>query len=99
MANELDQPLAVPSVLGVDGASFSVTRTDAASSSIGIGNPFGARMFITNVPFPSMNMSTGTPNVVVSYGRHRAYRSYSYSSTAGNNETVRVVILGGPIGF
>lgn len=105
MTNNLNQPLAIPSVLGADGASFSVTRTVAASSAIGIGDPFGGRTFVTNIPTPNENISTGTPSIAVPYGggygargRHRAYRSYTYSATDGN-ETMRVVIFGRSFGL
>lgn len=104
MANEMDQLLAVPSALGSDGASFSITRTDAASSAIGIGDPFGGRTFITSIPTPNGNVSTGTTSIAVSYGSgygvrdwHRTYHSYSYSMTGGN-ETIRLVIAGGSFG-
>ena len=96
MTNQMDQPIAVPSVLGSDGMSFSVTRTVATSSAIGIGNSFGARTFITSMPIPSGDTSSGAPRIAISYGtrgRRHQYRSYSYSTTAGN-ETMRIVILG-----
>lgn len=39
MINEVREPIAQPSVIGADGASFSVTRTSAESSAGGIGRP------------------------------------------------------------
>jgi hypothetical protein len=43
MANGADQPLAVPSAIGKDGASFTVTRTStpAASNVVGPGRRRG----------------------------------------------------------
>jgi hypothetical protein len=88
MANAENQPLAVPSILGADGASFSVTRTDAASSAIGIGGSIGGfgRTFVTNSSSTSAggySTSSGyagigtttsvTPTITVSYG----YGSYN----------------------
>jgi hypothetical protein len=99
MANTLNQPLAIPSTIGADGASFSITRTNAASSAIGVGNPFGNSTFITGVPIAG-GSSTGTPNTATSYGRRNGHRHghYSYSFT-NNSGTIAVVILGNSFGF
>lgn len=86
MANAQNQPLAVPSVLGSDGESFSVTRTDAASNSIGIGTFGGGRTFVTasgttsgsNYADHYGNYGTGTttsitPDITVTYGNGGSY--------------------------
>jgi hypothetical protein len=81
MANTQGQPLAIPSVLGSDGESFSVVRTGALSSAIGIGGS-GGRTFVTNAYGGTNNASnygaygygstgtttSGSPTITVSYG-------------------------------
>jgi peptidase A4-like protein len=47
MLGNNDQPLAVPSALGSDGASFSVARTDAPATAPGQG-----RRGLSGIPFP-----------------------------------------------
>ena len=99
MANMLDQPLAVPSDIGTDGASFSVTRTNAVSNAIGIGDPFGNRTFITSIPMPG-DSSTDTSNADVpydgGYGRRHGHYSYTISDDSG---TISVVIQNDSFGF
>jgi len=43
MANSANQPLAVPSALGTDGSSFSVTRTSTPGTNLGTGGGPGRR--------------------------------------------------------
>jgi hypothetical protein len=80
MANDADQPLAIPSVLGGDGESFSVARTGAASNSIGIGAfgiggsghgmPAGAgsQYYGYGTRYDTGTTTQITPNISISYG-------------------------------
>jgi len=43
MANSANQPLAVPSALGSDGSSFTVTRTSTPGTNLGTGGGPGRR--------------------------------------------------------
>lgn len=64
MQNDLGEPTAVPSALGADGASFTVERTSAASSSMGIGAPHYARMR-TMFSYGGANAYAGMPRLRV----------------------------------
>jgi hypothetical protein len=108
MATMDDEALAIPSAVGVDGGSFSVTRTDAASSSIGISR-FGGTTFVTRGNgydgYGDNGTTTSiTPDINISYDygqgggyyypRYRVSRAYSYSTDSGNG-IISVIINNG----
>ena len=85
MANLQGQPLAIPSVLGTDGESFSVTRTSAASNSIGIGGNGTGRTFVTTYSNSGTSTTNGMPgSYAYNYGSGGQYYS-NYSNSGGSN--------------